>query len=249
MLRFIFVILVCLPDILYYVPKMRRWSTNPAKYNLKKCYILTKIMISTIKTKGFVFTKAYGKENLPKNTGYVMFPNHQGKYDVLGIMATHKEPCSFVMDHERAKLPIVKDFVKFIRAITLDKSSIKQQRIAIKKVSAEVEKGGKYIIFPEGGYANNGNKLQNFYSGCFRSAVDAKCPIVPVALINSYKVFTGLSLAPVFTRVYYLEPIYYEEYKNMKTSEISEMVKKRINNVIESKTSWHLRRSRCWKHI
>lgn len=235
MLRFLFVILVCMPDILYYVPKMRRYAANPAKYTLKRCYLMTKVMIKIIQTKGFIFTKAYGKENLPKDTGYIMFPNHQGKYDVLGIMATHKEPCSFVMDSERAKLPIVKDFVKFIRAITLDKSSIKQQRIAIKQLSAEAEKGNKYIIFPEGGYANNGNRLQRFYSGCFRSAVDAKCPIVPVALINSYKVFTGLKITPVFTRVYYLEPIYYEEYKNLKTSEISELVKSRIDSLISSK--------------
>lgn len=235
MLRFLFVILVCMPDIFYYVPKMRRWAANPAKYTLKRCYLMTKVMIKIIQTKGFIITRAYGKENLPKDTGYIMFPNHQGKYDVLGIMATHKEPCSFVMDSERAKLPIVKDFVKFIRAITLDKSSIKQQRIAIKELSREAENGNKYIIFPEGGYTNNGNRLQKFYSGCFRSAVDAKCPIVPVALINSYKVFTGLKLTPVFTRVYYLEPIYYEDYKNMKTSEISELVKSRIDSLIASK--------------
>lgn len=235
MLRFIFVILVCTPDILYYVPRMRKFAANPSKYSFEKCYNMTKKMIKIIQRKGFVFTKAYGRENLPKDTGYIMFPNHQGKYDVLGIMATHSEPCSFVMDYERAKLPIVKDFVKFIRAITLDKSSLRQQRSAISELSLRAQNGDKYIIFPEGGYSNNKNRLQKFYSGCFRSAVDAKCPIVPVALINSYKVFTGLKLTPVFTRVYYLEPIYYEEYKNMKTSEISALVKSRIDSLIASK--------------
>ena len=36
----------------------------------------------------------YGMENLPKEGGYVMFPNHQGKYDALGIVYTHKKPCT-----------------------------------------------------------------------------------------------------------------------------------------------------------
>ena len=38
----------------------------------------------------------------------------------------------------------------------------------------------------------------------------------------------------VFTQVHYLKPIFYEEYKNMKTNEIALLVRERIQKVIDA---------------
>ena len=38
----------------------------------------------------------------------------------------------------------------------------------------------------------------------------------------------------ITTQVHYLEPIYYEEYKDMKSKEIAELVKQRIQDKISS---------------
>ncbi|MCI9067060.1 MAG: 1-acyl-sn-glycerol-3-phosphate acyltransferase, partial [Lachnospiraceae bacterium] len=64
--------------------------------------------------------------------------------------------------------------------------------------------------------------------GCFKSAVKARAPIVPVALIDSYKVFEEWTLKKVETQVHFLKAIPYEEYKGMTTTEIAEMVRDRI---------------------
>ena len=61
----------------------------------------------------------------------------------------------------------------------------------------------------------------------------SKVPIVPVVLIDSYKVFNSFHLGPIKTYVYYLEPINYEEYKNLKTQEIADLVKSRIESKIK----------------
>lgn len=61
----------------------------------------------------------------------------------------------------------------------------------------------------------------------------AKCPIVPVALIDSYKVYNSPHKGPVTTYVYYLDPIEYEEYKGMKTQEIASLVENRIKDKIK----------------
>ena len=58
-------------------------------------------------------------------------------------------------------------------------------------------------------------------------------PVVPVALIDSYRVFNSFWLGPVTTQVHYLPPIYYEEYKNMKTQELAALVKERIQEKID----------------
>ena len=59
-----------------------------------------------------------------------------------------------------------------------------------------------------------------------------KAPIVPVALVDSYKVYNSPHKGPVLTYVYYLDPIYYDEYKGKKTVEIANMVENRIKEKI-----------------
>ena len=165
-----------------------------------------------------------------------MFPNHQGKFDLLGIIASHQSPCTMVMDYERSRLPIVNPFVELIKGQRLDKSDMKKQVRTILNIIQEVKQGRRYIVFPEGGYENNGNELQKFLPGAFQCATKSKAPIVPVAIIDSYKVFQINSLRKITTQVHFLPPILYEEYAGMSTAEIAELVKCRIQETIREKT-------------
>ena len=47
---------------------------------------------------------------------------------------------------------------------------------------------------------NNGKRETEFKGGSFKSAYYAKCPIVPIALIDSYKVFDTGSTKPITVR-------------------------------------------------
>ena len=78
-----------------------------------------------------------------------------------------------------------------------------------------------------------GNRLNDFKGGSFKSAVKAKCPIVPCALIDSFKPFDENSIQPVTVKVIYMKPLYYEEYKDMKTVDIAAEVKRRIEKTIK----------------
>ena len=103
----------------------------------------------------------------------------------------------------------------------------------ILQIADEVKNGRRYIVFPEGGYDHNKNELQDFMAGSFKCATKAKAPIVPVAIIDSYKPFGVNSLRKVKTQVHFLAPIFYEEYGKMTTAEIAEMVKGRISSTID----------------
>ena len=100
-------------------------------------------------------------------------------------------------------------------------------------VSKEVQNGKNYLIFAEGTRSKNGNQIGSFKGGSFKAATKAKCPIVPVALIDSFKPFDTKTISQVTVRVHFLEPLYYEEYKNMKTTEIAEIVHDRIQKIID----------------
>ena len=162
-----------------------------------------------------------------------MYSNHQGKYDTLGIMHSHTKPCTIVMDAYRSKLPIVDTFIDLVRGRRLDKTDMRKQMQTMMQISGEVKEGRRYIVFPEGGYDNNKNELQDFMAGAFKCAVKAKAPIVPVAIIDSYKPFGVNSLRKVKTQVHFLKPLYYDEYGGMTTPEIAQEVKERIAKKID----------------
>ena len=110
---------------------------------------------------------------------------------------------------------------------------MKKQMRTMMAISDEVKAGRRYIVFPEGGYDKNHNQIQDFMAGAFKCAVKAKAPIVPVAIIDSYKVFGINSLRKVKTQVHFLEPMYYEDYEGMNTQQIAGIVKERIADKIE----------------
>ena len=81
------------------------------------------------------------------------------------------------------------------------------------------------------------NSLDRFRAGSFKLAKNSGVPIVPVALIDTYKVFNGHgreSYGKVTPVVEYLEPIPYEEYKDLRTSEIASLVRERISKAIDA---------------
>lgn len=233
MTRLVYVILISAPIVLFYLLKSHYITNFREDYSEEKRYTMVKHMISVMKFNGRIKTKVYGTENLPEDGGYVMYPNHQGKYDVLGIIGAHAAPCTFVIDKKRSGIPFAKEITNLLRASKLDKTDIRDQIKTIKNVASQVMEGRKYIIFPEGGYTDNNNDVHDFLPGTFQCSVKSKTPIVPVAIIDSYKVFGVNSLKKVKTQVHFLEPIYYDEYKELTTQTIAGMVQKKIENVIE----------------
>lgn len=237
MLRFVVVIISCIFLIIYYVPKMSYYARRPEKYDEYKCYKMARIMINHIKRRGRIVTVASGMEKLPKEGGYIMYANHQGKYDALGVISAHDNPFTFVMDAKRSKMFIASQFCDLMKAQRLDRENVRQQVQVINDVATEIKAGRRYLLFPEGGYDHNHNTLREFSAGSFKIAQKAKCPIVPVVLYDSFKPFEGNSLKKVITQLAFLDPIPYEKIEKLQTSEIRDMVVGMIENKMSSMES------------
>ena len=181
---------------------------------------------------GRVTVEVSGTENLPKERGFVMFPNHQGMFDVLVFFATCPVPFSFVFKKEVCDVILLKQVIAALGAIPMDRNDIRQSMQVINQMTEEVKNGRNFLIFAEGTRSRKGNQLLEFKGGSLKSAQRAKCPIVPCALIDSFVPFDRNSIAPVTVKLFYLPPLYYEEYKDMKTTEIAEEVKRRIERKI-----------------
>lgn len=218
---------------IYMIPLMRYMANHPEKFSTEKRYKLVRRTCYLAAKTTRIRTYVSGQENLPDNGGYMICPNHQGKYDALAIFNTHERPCSVVMDDARSRMPLVAEIIDLLQGKRMKKDDIRQSMSIIMDVAKEVHEGKPYIIFPEGGYTRTKkNTLDVFKPGAFKAALKSQKPIVPVALIDTYKAFNRNSLRRVITQVHYLEPIPYEMFKDMKTNEIAAMVQNRISEKI-----------------
>ena len=120
-----------------------------------------------------------------------------------------------------------------MKGYLLDREDVRQAMTIIANVSEEVKKGRNYVIFAEGTRSKKGNEVGDFKGGSFKSAINAKCPIVPVAMLNAYQAFDTNSIRPVTVQVHFLKPISYEEYQGMKSTEIAKLVRRQIVDTIE----------------
>lgn len=207
-------------------------ASHVDKYTEEERYKMLRYITYRANKGGNVIIDVHGQENIPKENGFMFFPNHQGMYDVLAIIDACPKPFSVVAKKEVANVPFLKQVFACMKAYMLDREDVRQAMEVIVNVTKEIKKGRNYLIFAEGTRSKKGNQIQDFKGGSFKSATKARCPIVPVALIDSFKPFDTNSITPVTVQVHFLEPLLYEEYKDMKTNEIAETVKERIQNKI-----------------
>ncbi len=181
---------------------------------------------------GNVTVVAEGMEHLPEQSGYILFPNHQGLFDVLTMLPSHERPLRVVMKKEAEENFFLHLFLRMLNGQAMDRDDVRQSMKIIQTMAKEVSSGANYLIFAEGTRSKNGNHMQEMKGGSFKSATKAKCPIVPVAIVDSYQAFDTHSTKPLTVYVSYLPPLYYEEYQGMKTVDIASMVKTRIETKI-----------------
>ena len=199
----------------------------------EKWDLIHKILGYAVKA-GNVDLQVFGKENLPEQDGFVLYANHQGMFDVVALASDWERPLAAVLKKELADVPLLKQIRQCTYSFAMDREDVRQSLTVIKGVTEEVLKGRNYLIFPEGTRSRNGNVMGEFHGGSFRAAMKAQCPIVPVCFIDSFKVLDQKGSKRVSVQMHYLKPIAYEEYKDLKTVDVAELVKSRIQAVLDA---------------
>lgn len=213
--------------------KLCRYAKHTDDYSEEEKYRHIQYIFNRAVKSGNINLEIHGKENIPKENGFLIYSNHQGLFDILAIAVALDNPWGAVLKKELYDIPFMKQIVDCTYSYPMDREDIRQSMQVIKSVIKEVEAGRNYLIFPEGTRSKNGNKMLEFHSGSFKCATKTKCPILPIALIDSYKVLDQKGSKQVTVQLHFLEPIYYEEYEGMNTVQLAQMVHSRIERVIE----------------
>ncbi|MBQ3061161.1 MAG: 1-acyl-sn-glycerol-3-phosphate acyltransferase [Lachnospiraceae bacterium] len=216
--------------------KLCRYAKNTDRYPEQEKYDHIQYMMKKLVKDGNIDLQVYGKESLPDEDGFMFYGNHQGLFDIVALVAAYDRPFAGVFKKELKNIPLLKQIVACTGSHAMDREDVRQSMKVIMKVTEEV-KGGKTIaIFPEGTRSRNGNEMLEFHSGSFKCALKSKCKIVPLAYVDSYKVLDQKGSKPVSVQLHFLPVIEYDEYKDMNTKELANLVHKRIEDKIKEVT-------------
>lgn len=230
--RILVMVLRSIFQLPYWLYQLNKYKKHPDKYSEQTRYAFLHRLTVKANRRGGVHITCTGTENLPKESGYILFGNHQGLFDALLLLETHDKPFATVSKIEIQNIPFLRDVFTLLGSKFIVREDVRQSLKVLNEVTEEVKQGKNYLIFPEGTRSKNGNQIQEFKGGSFKSAMNAKCPIVPIAILDSYKVFDTHSIKKTSVQIHYLKPLYYDDYKGMKSNDIAAYVSETIKNKI-----------------
>ncbi len=156
-----------------------------------------------------------GREKLPWKGAAILAANHLSLLDILVLYGLFR-PYKWVSKAELFRVPFVGwnmalcDYVPVWRG---DRKSIGKM-MAVSR--AHLARGSSLLIFPEGTRSPDG-KLQSFKDGAFKLAVEAGCPVIPVAVEGTWAALPkhGLILRQrMRARITVLDPIHPADHGN-----------------------------------
>lgn len=216
--------------------KLCRYAKHPERYAQQQMWDHIRHLMTLAVNTGNVQLHLTGTEHIPEEGGFMLYGNHQGLFDVMAIAASCSRPLGCVYKKELHNAPLLRQIYSCTNSFSMDREDVRQSLTVIQKVTEEVKNGRAYLIFPEGTRSRNGNVMGEFHGGSFRCALKSKCPIIPFAFINSFQVLDQKGSDLVHVQLHYLPPIPYEEYQGLKTTELAQLVKDRIQAVIDANT-------------
>lgn len=179
-----------------------------------------------------------GKENLPKDTNYVVYGNHKSNMDPLIVVSALRTPMGFAAKSSLFKYPILSGWMRGFGCINInrdnDRDAIKEIILGVKLIKEGLSMG----IFPEGGIKSRETTLMmQVRPGAYKLATKTGVPIVPIAIIGARYIRFNHPRRKTKVKVIIGKPLYESDYKDMTTKEIGDYVFNLVNQMILDNTT------------
>jgi 1-acyl-sn-glycerol-3-phosphate acyltransferase len=214
-------------EITYCLFSKNKPETNDFKHYIGKGIV--KVLLDLFRIKVIV----KGLNQLPQVGNFIVYSNHTSELDIPIIMNSLKEsPVAFLSKQAIRKYPSVGKWAESIGCVFLDREDNKKGLYAITDVIEKVKSGLVMTIFPEGTFKRGKTELLKFRNGAFKVALESGVSLVPITLVKEDNFHSKKwPLRKQYTVVIH-EPLIYETIKDLKTNDLSSMVKDIINRGI-----------------
>lgn len=174
-----------------------------------------------------------GQENIPAEDGFVIISNHQGYLDIPAILtAFGNRQIGFVAKDNLEKVPLLGNWVRHLRGIFIKRGDAREALRSMKDGVKLVKEGYNLVIFPEG-TRSRGPVPGDFKQGSFRLGIQAKAPLVPVAVSGTYHVYeeTG-SFRPAKVKVVIGKPVETKDLSRQEIRALDQQIEERIKTKV-----------------
>ena len=127
-----------------------------------------------------------GSENLPTDGAVVLAANHVTNFDVIPMQLSIPRPIFFMGKANLFKVPIFEAALRDLGAFPVYRGE--KDEWSLRHAARVLENGQVLGMFPEG-TRSKGRGLSVAKTGSARLALDANCPIVPMAVIGTDSFF------------------------------------------------------------
>ena len=122
-----------------------------------------------------------GKENVPKQGGVLLCPNHISAVDVISIGAVCPRQITCIAKKELFSIPVLGSICRGLGAVKIDRGG--SDVGAIKAAISAIENGKTVTIFPQGHRCPGVDpRTTKIHSGLGLIAYHAKCDVIPVCI-------------------------------------------------------------------
>ncbi len=220
----IFALMVLFTDI----KKERKKSSPFFRFMLK---ISLPIIISVAR----VEIRAEGIEKMPKDKHVMLVCNHQHDFDPAVIFSVFPDSkLAFIGKKEiYTTMPFVARAMHRLDCMPIDRENDRAAALTIIKAIKYVKEGRASIsIFPEG-YCSKTCELLPLRNGCFKIATKANVPIAVCVINNTRQIPKNIFRRKTVVEFRLLDVIYPEQFENMNTAEIGDIVHKKMKAGLE----------------
>lgn len=167
-----------------------------------------------------------GLENIPKDEPVLYVGNHTSFFDIVLTYPLVVRPTGYIAKKEMLKAPLLKDWMKHLHCIFLDRDNPKEGLKSILEAIDKIKNGISICIFPEGTRNKTPETLMPFHEGSFKIADKSGCPIIPMTLVNSSAVFEDQfpKIRKAHVIIEYGKPIYLNELTKEERKKIGSKV-------------------------
>lgn len=166
-----------------------------------------------------------GLENVDKKKSYIYVSNHTSYLDIPGITLTIPTQFRPLAKKELKRIPVF-GWIAQSACIIVDRSSNESRRKSMEHLKEILAMGISVLIFPEGTQNRNKERLQPFYDGAFRIAIETQQPIIPIAVLNAGKLMppNKIHIEPGTIKVIVGEEIITDQLTLKETSTLKQKV-------------------------
>ncbi len=136
-----------------------------------------------------------GLENLPAQGPVLYVANHASYLDVVALFAAISAPFLFVAKRELAGALLIGAVIEKVGHLTVDRVDLSRGVADAERVARVLREGTSLCFFPEATFVRAPG-VRQFRLGAFKAAVEAKCPVVPVALRGTRDILPAYTWLP-----------------------------------------------------